>query len=311
MRIKYSLTVILLVSTLILKAQFVPIGTSWYYGIKMETPLVEGVYRYECINDTIINNDKYSIVAFSATNPNLNSLTYYLNQDSGRIYFWKYNEKKLLFNTNSEIGDTLDLDIVTTKMESTIFLDTVQRKRVVIDTVYYTSENITTGDSVKVFEFAFSENNNTYNGRYTNTIINKNINPWRQISLLDLRLLPYPISEYNYLRCFTSSNFIYRNGSIPCHFSNVGFNEKKYANYIHVFPNPTMNNVQISLTNNHLKLTSYIIYDNKGNRIRQNMLYKNIDTFEISTEHLANGIYFLLLQFQNGDTIKKKLTIQK
>jgi hypothetical protein len=225
MTIKYSLTVIFLVSTLIIKAQFVPIGTIWHYGIKMETPLVEGVYSYQCIADTTINNDQYSKIIFNST---LNNIIYYVTQDSGKIYFWKYNEKKLLFNTTSVIGDTIDLDIVTTKMESPVFSDTVQRRRVVIDTIYYSNENITTGDSVKVFQFIFSENNNTYTGKYTNTIINTNINPWPQKSLLDLRILPYPISEYNYLRCFSSTDLSYKIGSISCEFTNLGLKDEKY-----------------------------------------------------------------------------------
>jgi hypothetical protein len=308
MRIKYSLIVFFLLSTLIIKAQFVPIGTSWHYGIKMETPLVEGVYSYQCIADTTINNDQYSKIILNST---LNNIIYYVTQDSGKIYFWKYNEKKLLFNTTSVIGDTLDLDIVTTKMESTIFLDTVQRKRVVIDTIYYTNENITTGESVKVFHFTFSENNNIYTGKYTTTLINTNINSWRQISLLDLRILPHPISEYNYLRCFSSSVLSYRSGSIPCDFSNVGLKEKVYNNEILVFPNPMIDKFQISLTNNRLTLTSYILYDSKGNSISKITQLKNAETIEISTEYLADGNYFLLLQFQTGDTIIKKLTIQK
>jgi len=81
--------------------------------------------------------------------------------------------------------------------------------------------------------------------------------------------------------------------------------------FVTVYPNPATDNITVQITDNRAKLKSYLLYDSKGNFIKQHQLPNNPETVDIATDKLSAGNYYLVLELQGGERAVKKIMIQR
>ncbi|MFN4082527.1 MAG: T9SS type A sorting domain-containing protein, partial [Bacteroidia bacterium] len=81
--------------------------------------------------------------------------------------------------------------------------------------------------------------------------------------------------------------------------------------FVNVFPNPASDNITVQITDSRAKLKSYFLYDGKGNFITQQALTTNTDKFDINTQQLPTGNYYLVLELEQGQRATKKILIHR
>jgi hypothetical protein len=81
--------------------------------------------------------------------------------------------------------------------------------------------------------------------------------------------------------------------------SSVGIVETRHAASVRVYPNPTRGELKVE----GLMFKDIEIYDIMGRKHPLNLKHETLNSFDIS--HLANGIYFLRIQTDNGIVTKK------
>ncbi|WP_306640589.1 T9SS type A sorting domain-containing protein [Sanyastnella coralliicola] len=70
-----------------------------------------------------------------------------------------------------------------------------------------------------------------------------------------------------------------------------------------LFPNPVENNLKITGKN----IEQVVIYNGLGKLVKQVLLPFPMNSVDVKTEGLSSGIYYCLLQLDNGEIIKKKI----
>jgi hypothetical protein len=81
--------------------------------------------------------------------------------------------------------------------------------------------------------------------------------------------------------------------------------------FVTVYPNPSTDKITVQITDNRAHLKSYLLYDSKGNFIKQQVLSNHPETVEITTTQYSNGYYYLVLELQGGERAVKKIMIQR
>ncbi len=288
---KYNvLLFVLVLSTLCLQAQYAPIGSKWYYGIK-DFKGTENFYTYEIDKDTIMLGDTYSKI-FSKYNTE--SFTYYLLKDNSRTYYWNGIRKCLLFDTNVKKGDSLIIDayfyLYSKKKDTTVTL------QIKIDSIIHTQRNqLNKFDTLKTFLIKNISNKIISGylnyGYFTDNVIKlTSTNNWLISSFDNITTGDDNI----YLRCVNSINYNYKDSTLaskPCNYNNVGIKDLLNKNSIAIYPNPAKNKLNISF-GYHVNSININIYNYAGQLINQSNI-KNNKHIQIDISDLGVGLYFI------------------
>ena len=295
---KYNVLIfVLLLSTLCLKAQYAPIGSKWYYGIK-NFQGTENFYTYEIDKDTIMLGDTYSKI-FSKSNTE--SFTYYLLKDNSRTFYWNGIKKCLLFDTNVKKGDSLIIDayfyLYSKKKDTTVTL------QIKIDSIIYTQKNqLSKFDTLKTYLIKNISNKIISGylkyGYYTDNVIKLTSTNNLLISSFD----NITTGDDNiYLRCVNSINYNYKDSTLafkPCDYNNVGIKDFLNQNSIAIYPNPTKDKLNISF-GNQVNSININIYSYAGQLVKQSN-FNNSQDIQIDISNLGVGLYFI--EFINEET---------
>jgi hypothetical protein len=92
---------------------------------------------------------------------------------------------------------------------------------------------------------------------------------------------------------------------MPPHLKNVGVAETHCNASLQVYPNPTTGELRI-MNNEQLTMNNVEVYDVYGKRIViPNEAQRNEESKTINISHLANGIYFLKIDTEQGTVVQK------
>ncbi|MFZ4796916.1 MAG: PKD domain-containing protein [Bacteroidia bacterium] len=112
----------------------------------------------------------------------------------------------------------------------------------------------------------------------------------------------WPIAGTGYINVqITNSNGCNNSTSLAINITNVGINNLSLENDLNIFPNPTKNFITITNKNN-LAGKNYIIENLVGQTVLSGKL--NLDETIVNLETLQSGMYFLILDGMNRQSIK-------
>ncbi|MCC7534147.1 MAG: T9SS type A sorting domain-containing protein [Bacteroidia bacterium] len=308
----YVLILALLTTASLLKAQFVPVGSKWYYGTKSGNgnPAIEGVYTYTCEKDTIINSETYSKIVYHAPDDST-SRTFYVTKDSVAIYYWHNPNKRTLFKTDCQMNDTILIDCFLSN-QFPPYQDTVISLNVVINKITYEKLNSLANDSLKLFQYnIINFSGIPYSSRvgmFVETLININNDDNRDLIVLTQQLAVPEGGDY--LRCFSSMAYNYKSKSAPvnisCDFNNVGIYESVKKNEIYIYPNPNLGLFSISFNDNVEKTIN--VFDVFGNLVY--VLSTTDSKTNINLPDKAKGIYFINIQTADRQQYNSKIIVE-
>lgn len=290
-------------------SQYINVGAQWYYGsIDANGYHPQSYYKYQCEKDTLINGDTYSKITFSnCPNRTKFPINYFLTKQNNRIYYWFKNGKRLLFDLNAKVGDTLNLDLCLSKFNNNgITVDSFVNCKYVVDHIGRRMNYLNSNDSLKLFS-AKSDVNPMIT--FTEKVINAN--QYSNFSMINLTWSGI-MEGGTYLRCYSDSNYSYKdlyNGNLACDYDNTGINETSKENeWIEVFPNPTNNQFTIQ-TKTAEKLNAQL-FDVTGKEVSDKISF--INSSIINTQEISNGIYFLKITNSNYGLMQtQKIVIVK
>ncbi len=306
MKIKTALFFIMLFITIKGFTQFAPIGAQWYYGTSDPNGLsIYSFYKYECTKDTIINGDQYSKITFTndkGNNPfNFN---YYLTQQNSKIYYWLNNSKRLLYDLNAKLGDTINLDLCYSNFNQYgANTDSSYNLKVKISQISWTKNYLNINDSLRIFGISILSGQTKSGGAvFTDKVINSNVK--MNYSLINI-IYSGVMEGTNYLRCYQDSGYSFKSTSSAtlgqiCNYSNVGINEIYLESNVSFYPNPATNELHIERTGTE-KLTAQV-FDITGKQILENILFTSSST--INTSSLHEGMYFIRITDADGIVVK-------
>lgn len=94
----------------------------------------------------------------------------------------------------------------------------------------------------------------------------------------------------------------------------IGINEVKLENAVKIFPNPAVNELNITLQNGYeLNFCELVVYDLSGRMVlnEKNPAFKN-GTYTLNVRGLEDGIYTLTLRTKNNkSSVNNKFIIRK
>ena len=88
----------------------------------------------------------------------------------------------------------------------------------------------------------------------------------------------------------------------------VGTVEKENKSKIIIFPNPTTSDINIQ-SNSQKKIKEVLLMDSKGKLIRSQ--YMDIPVSEVQWTELVDGLYFVNIKLDSGETISEKIIVLK
>ncbi|MEI6596186.1 MAG: T9SS type A sorting domain-containing protein [Bacteroidota bacterium] len=306
MKIKTALFFTMLFISLKGFTQFVPIGAQWYYGTSDPNGTsIYSFYKYECTKDTIINGDQYSKISFTndkGNNPfNIN---YLITKQNSKIYYWLNNAKKLLFDLNAKLGDTINLDLCYSNFNQYgVNTDSSYNLNIKITQISWIKNYLNANDSLRAFGISILSGQTKSGGAvFTDKLINSNV----KMNYSLINITGSVIMEgSNYLRCYQDSSYNFKStitgaqGQV-CDYSNVGVNEIYLKKNVSFYPNPTTSELHIETTETE-KLTAQF-FDITGKQVMENILLTNTTT--INTSSLNEGMYFVRITNADGVVIK-------
>ncbi len=114
----------------------------------------------------------------------------------------------------------------------------------------------------------------------------------------------YSIGQIDYISTINSNGSVNQGNQQPYEFySSVGLNE--VSNIVAIFPNPTVNAIQIQLSN--FSGLSYQLVDAKGKLIEENSFNTEFTTIDMS--QLSSANYFLQI-IKDGEKIETTIIIK-
>jgi len=97
-------------------------------------------------------------------------------------------------------------------------------------------------------------------------------------------------------------------------FSNsIGIQDRFPSYSIKIFPNPTVDKLNIKPEANDIKLKMYTIFNSDGSNVKNGLLnQKDADNkYQIDVSHLASGTYYIILYLENQITVGYKFIINR
>lgn len=77
---------------------------------------------------------------------------------------------------------------------------------------------------------------------------------------------------------------------------------------LQLYPNPTNGELTVKMLNENVNIDSYSVLDLNGKTvIASTKLNENISSFIVNIENVDSGTYFIYLQLENGEILKKKI----
>jgi len=83
-----------------------------------------------------------------------------------------------------------------------------------------------------------------------------------------------------------------------------------FENRINIYPNPTKSWVILENLNKETPILKIVVLDIHGRYIQSELYVKSLNFINLSTVNLKSGIYFLKIEYLNGNVILKKLLIE-
>ena len=294
---KHLITVLtcFLIGVLKINAQYNNVGAKWYFGESDLNGLgVEKYYTYTNIKDSLINNETYSVISF-IDNKGVNSkhIFYYLRAADNKIYFNQNGIKKILFDLNTKVNDTLEIDILRK--------DTTYLTKVNIVSIMWLKDNSVTNDSIRLYNFK-SISRPFYNGYFTERLIKtKQTGNYELLNLVDWTMAP---EGGNYLRCYSDSAYSYKSKLSPyiCDYVSSTKDIVKTIE-VNIYPNPATSNLYFDL-NKPQKQLEININDSRGNLV-YHALENNSQGTQVDISNWYSGLYFIDLKLDNFTKHKK------
>ncbi|MEP7196627.1 MAG: T9SS type A sorting domain-containing protein [Saprospiraceae bacterium] len=298
----------------VFRAQVYNIGAKWHYGILPNNAPYEkqGYYSYECIKDTLINNESFAVINYYNRKDTVNRF-FYIKETDGKYYYWKNGNKNLLFNSNVNIGDTIKLDCFFSTSTKTInhYTDTIINLNVIINNIEIDTSNEFMDDTIRSYELTIVEKHlipdifiTTYStGHFTEKIIS-NYNDYNRdlIAIYEAKGVPEGGDE---LRCFTSNDFNYKNKYIPksifCEYdvsSQINYLKKSCYG---IFLN--QNYLKIEAISDCSRVLSIEIVNSNGLKSFYSKSW-NL-TNEIPVSNFTPGVYIIIIRTDVGNFIDK------
>ena len=106
-------------------------------------------------------------------------------------------------------------------------------------------------------------------------------------------------------------NVTYINNTDECDEINIfDINEYDGVSLLNIYPNPTSNDLYISVSFNEFQSCNIFLFDILGNKVfEENINAQKINTL-LDTSRLTQGVYNLTIEYEFG-TINNKLIIQR
>ncbi|CAN5218077.1 hypothetical protein BH09BAC5_BH09BAC5_26460 [soil metagenome] len=222
----------------------------------------------------------------------LNIDTNYTYGDSGKVYFFINNTFRKLYDFNVIVGDTV---FVKEAFPSAGFCNLQDTS--IVDS---TGSMIINGDTLKYYHLhPFSQ----YSWHQSGRIVEK------------LGCLGYLFPENNCVldyfesgpfRCYhDNSLWSYETGQVPCDFIIMGIDEVESANTFSIYPNPNSGIFTILTSERNgqfeiLNSLGQIVWRTKIQEVQS----------EINLCGLADGLYFVRMNSENGSFASKKIIVE-
>lgn len=266
-------------------AQYAPKGAKWYFtgydGVGSGSKIY---HTFEITKDTLINGDVYSIIQYKDAKGLGREFynQYYLSQQKGVLYYYFEGSRKVLFDLNAQVGDTIYIDAY----ES---YKTVKTIKVRITDKEWIKINSLQNDSLR--QYTFRDVSNQSQGFFVEKIIK--YKPTMSDNLLNIVLWFYAPEGANIIRCYNDSNysFKFKDFKEDCNYSNVSIKPLKEQNdfkILNIYPNPSKGIFTLQTTlKGHCTISNEL-----GQTIQQFDLLANT-THLIDLSAVSNGMYFI------------------
>ena len=208
--------------------------------------------------------------------------------DSLQVYYKLNNDTSLhlLYDFSLEIGDTAYYD------------NFLQEYAIVIDTLAY-SEPIISGIHPKIMQLS--------NGDEWLRGIGSLRHPFRPIASQSLINYNLCYSQIYFSNDSLTQNNLYEEYEYKRQNCAVGVENNTNSNKIKIFPNPVKNHFSIESSEN-IKINQIKIYNFSGQEIYSEAIAQKQVQVNITLPDLANGIYIIQIDTENG-LINKKINI--
>jgi hypothetical protein len=283
---KYTLLLLILISTRISAQDFGPIGAIWHYNQALLTGNGATFTSIESVSDTIIaNTNCRKLVEVQRHNHDTVWIRYhYLHTQNDSVLFYTDGGFHLLYDFSAQAGDTLVLDYFKTINGSPLEMIIDSTGVININSKAHRIQHIRCGDGIFI--------------EFGSPVIEGIGSTWFLFPVNDM-------SVTGPLRCYTgflSASFINTFYFVPfwnnsdCDQVILSINENE-SQHCTPFPNPAGDLLSIPCSRqNH----SYEVYGIEGS-LRQMGLISEFNTIPLAT--LAPGLYFLRLYTNVGSQV--------
>ncbi|MEI6509244.1 MAG: T9SS type A sorting domain-containing protein [Bacteroidota bacterium] len=81
--------------------------------------------------------------------------------------------------------------------------------------------------------------------------------------------------------------------------------------FIKVYPNPASTELNIEITDERAKAKNFFMYDNIGNLVTHKNVNTELQNYVYPTSDIKNGLYYFVIELQDGSQAVKKVLIEK
>ncbi len=280
--------------TLLSTAQnWAPIGAKWTYAAFNNTNGNISYREWICVGDTIVGVDTCRIIrrlGFPMDQDIVNQLITY--EDSNRIYMYNIfsNQFTVLYDFNKNAGDT--------------WITNVDSCDIVI-TVDSTDTELINGNSLKVL-YVTSNDPYVFSGKIIQHMGHLS-RPFPNV-VYYCRHCSDDWFVYNGLRCYEDSVFGFHSFNIAASCDDItSVNEETFSKTFTIYPNPSSDFLTIETTFSKKESLNIVFYNVMGTKLLniEEAVPSGAYKKQINIEELPLGVYFLSLQTDNGNIIKK------
>ncbi len=273
-------------------------GATWYYEWSGILPAFD---KIEYVSDTMIQSKNcqkllttsYMFAPIEAGGGLVNTLysQHYTYVNGDTVFYLVDSVFHVLYNFGAQIGDTWDLGVDTNQSWCTHSMVEVQS----------TGSSLINGQNCDWI----------YVGDLPYSSVGLSGKIYKRFGAVDDYLFPThrncdsAVVEYIDYRfsCFEDDSFsLYNVTSKDCDYLfHIGINEfDQKDNFVSLFPNPASDVISVSVLRQDFEITNIRIFDTKG----RTAIITNRK--EIDVSQLSQGLYFVMIDFSNGQRYFKK-----
>lgn len=288
---------LLMCFTVVSKAQFAPIGSTWHYSLSKASNPLYSYEKYVSIKDTSVAGENCRVIKSSLSK----ELMYSKNN---KVFYYFMGGYRLIYDYNSAVNDTITFSFKAYKSGKSISIDTVFSVKAVVQKI----DTINIGGKLlKRFNTSVIKRKDlSYIVWPSNYQYIENIGYEYQFMLV---LIPPSTDDMHNLRCYSDNSITYKTDwwksiNKDCEYAEAsGIPEKVDSRYI-IYPNPSQKSILIQASLQDKTNVLAKIFNGLGQEEIGFTIESENEEVDIST--LRKGIYYLYIYKNN-----KIVTIHK